>query len=208
MKSHFLRRGLIGAVLIAAHALAPAASFGGIDLNSFSFDVLTADFNASGSTPAATGTSNGIGWSLSATALWSGRTVSNGSFSFAALPLQTDNLHPSIDYTITFAQPIAKLLVALSNDNTNDSINFGLLPSLYQGVSINGTQITLNSASGGLVLFENVNSLTISNIDNNGITDGYDLAFHAVAAVPEPGSVVLMLGGLGLLVRRRLAMVR
>lgn len=206
MNLHVLRRGLVAASLTAAQALASAASFGGIELSGFSFDVQTVDYNASGGTPAATGTSNGIAWTLSATPLWSGRTVTNGSFGFAALPVSTDNLHPSGNYTISFAQPIARLLVALSNDNTSDSINFGLVPTQYQGVSLNGTQIVLNDPSGGLVLFENVNSLTISNLDNNGIADGYDLAFHAVAAVPEPGGMALMLGGLGvlgLLVQRR-----
>jgi len=212
MNLHVLRRGLIAASLTAVQALASAASFGGIELNSFSFDVLTVDYNASGGTPAATGTSNGIAWTLSATPLWSGRTVTNGSFAFAALPLTTDNLHPSGNYTISFAQPIAKLLVALSNDNTADSINFGLVPTQYQGVSLNGTQIVLNSPSGGLVLFENVNSLSIGNLNNNGLDDGYDLAFHALAAVPEPGSMTLMIaGGLGLLglrARRRSALRR
>lgn len=47
-------------------------------------------------------------------------------------------------------------------------------------------------------MFENLNCLTTSNLDRSGISDGYDLAFHAVAAVPVPGGMALMPGGPGL----------
>lgn len=59
---------------------------------------------------------------------WSGRTVSHGSFVFLGLPQATDSSHHSVDYTITFAPLVAGLLMAPSNDNTHDSIEFGLLP--------------------------------------------------------------------------------
>ncbi len=88
--------------------------------------------------------------------------------------------------------------MALSNNDTNDSIDFGLAPTDYRGVTLSGTQVTLNNPAGGLVLFENVHSFTIKNVNSNGIADGYDVAFHATSAVPEPGSVAMALAGLAI----------
>lgn len=204
-------RWVIASVAALAAGASQAASFGGIDLSSFDFDVETyVSGGGSGITGNATasGTSNGIGWSIGPTNLWSGRTTTNDSFQFSVLPGTTDNLHTSIGFTITFGQPIAKLLVALDNDNTKDSINFGVTPTQTQGLALSGTQITLSTAAGGgLALFEfaGSNTLTITHTDNNGVTDGFDLAFHAIA-VPEPGSYALMLAGLGVIaVRARAA---
>jgi hypothetical protein len=196
MRFRFLT-GVTALILgVSAHA---TPTVNGFDLSTFNFDVATynvgSDPQGIGGDATASGTSNGINWSISPTSLWSVRTTTNGSFAFSSLPLTTDNLHPSGDYTITFARPIDTLIVALSNDNTTDSINFGLVPSFLQGVTASGTQIVLNSPSGGLAWFTNVNSLSISNTNNNGITDGYDLAFHAIAAVPEPSQFLLMLTG-------------
>jgi hypothetical protein len=206
-----MRRVLAAAALLAAaHLQAHAVTIGDLDLTAFAFDVTSYDVGSSpigsGGDATASGTSGSLAWSISPTSLWSGRTTTDGSFHFAALPVATDNLHPGGDYTITFSAPVKTLLVALSNDNTNDSINFGLLPVDSSGVTMAGTQVVLNSAAGGLVLFDNVNSLTIHNVDNNGINDGYDLAFWAVAAVvPEPTSAVLLVAGLAALgwVRRK-----
>ena len=156
----------------------------------------------------ASGTSNGIGWTISETNYWTNRTVTDGTFQYAALPGKTDSLHASADYTITFSQPIASLLVALSNDNLTDSINFGILASDVSGVTMVGTQVVLNSAAGGLVLFEGINSLTVQNLNNNGVTDGYDIAFHAVSQVPIPAAAWLFgsaLFGLVAVARRRAA---
>lgn len=204
-------RWVIASVAALAAGVSQAASFGGIDLSSFDFDVETyVSGGGSGITGNATasGTSNGIGWSIGPTNLWSGWTTTNDSFQFSVLPGTTDNLHTSIGFKITFLQPIAKLLVALDNDNTTDSINFGVTPTLTQGLALSGTQITLSTAAGGgLALFEfaGSNTLTITHTDNNGVTDGFDLAFHAIA-VPEPGSYALMLAGLGVIaVRARAA---
>lgn len=182
---------LVTAIGIGCFGMAGIANAGLIsdtDLNTFSFDVTSYSWTTDQFTDAvASGTSNGVGWSIGPTSLWSGRTTTDGSFSFSALPNRTDNLHPGGNYTITFNQKVASLLVALSNDNGTDSINFGLTPSDTQGVSFSGTQAILDSAAGGLVLFENINSLTIHNVNNNGIDDGYDLAFHVVATTPDAG---------------------
>jgi opacity protein-like surface antigen len=203
--------------LIAACALAlmssvaaAAPTVNGFDLATFDFNVTTYTYTGNGTngTATASGTSNGIGWSISPTNLWNGRTTTNGTFSFASLPNKTDNLHASIGYTITFAQTVDTLIVALSNDNLLDSINFNLTPSfLYGNVANSGTQINLTNNTGGLVWFNNVNSITVTNVDNNDVMDGYDLAFHAIP-VPEPETYALMLVGLGLVgfaARRRTA---
>jgi len=193
---------LFSGAMLATSAVS-AASISDFNLNQFDFDITS--ITGANPTSIATGTSNGIGWTISPTSYWMARTVTNGSFNFAGLPVSTDNLHASGNYTITFDQTITSLLVALSNDNFADSINFGLTPSDITGnVSFAGTQAILGSASGGLVLFENINSLTIMNSNNNGILDGYDLAFHAVApsAVPIPAAAFLftpaLLGFMGL----------
>lgn len=177
-----LRLTMFSAATLFAASTVSAASISDFDLSQFNFDITS----ITGENPnaIATGTSNGIGWTISPTSYWAPRTVTNGTFNFSALPVQTDSLHASAGYTITFDQTISSLLVALSNDNLNDSINFGLVASDYSGVTFSGTQVNLNNASGGLILFENINSLTIQNLNNNNILDGYDLAFHAVAAAP------------------------
>lgn len=184
-----------------------AALINDFDLNSFDFDItqynLGSSSDGTGGDALASGTSNGIAWSMTPTSLWSNRTTTDRTFRFTALPVSTDNLHPGGDYTITFDQKIDKLLVAVSNDNTTDSINFGLTPTDTNGVTMSGTQVILNSASGGLVLFEDIQSFTIQNLNTND-DDGYDLAFHAVAAVPVPGSISLLFIGLsGLAAIRR-----
>ena len=198
-----LRNLLLGCLSTLAAAIAAPASaltIADIDLNTFSFDITTYSVGSNGSglggDATASGTSNGIAWSISPTNLWSGRTTTNGTFDFSALPNNTDNLHPSIGFTLTFAQPVSALLVALSNDNLTDSINFGLTPSDFSGMSFAGTQAVLSSAAGGLALFENVNSLTITHVNDNGVDDGFDLAFHVVSVVPVPAAVWLLGAGL------------
>jgi hypothetical protein len=189
MKTHFRR--IIAALFIFSLAVPTfAASIKDIQLKSFDFDI--SHYNPGslasgiGGDATASGTSNGIVWTITPTSLWSNRTTTNGSFRFKSLPNLTDSLHPSGDYTITFAQTIDSLLVALSNNDTNDSINFGLAPSDYLGTKFSGTQVTLNNKAGGLALFEHINSLTIHNVNNNGMTDGYDLAFHVIKVSPTP----------------------
>jgi hypothetical protein len=172
-----------------------AALISDIDLTTFDFDVTS----VVGTNPlmTAAGTSNGIGWGITPTNYWMSRTVTNATFNFSSLPILTDNLHPSGYYTITFDKTVSSLLVAVSNDNTTDSINFGLTASDFSDVTFSGTQVVLNNTAGGLILFESINSLSIQNINDNGISDGYDLAFHVVSTVPVPAAVWLF--GCGLL---------
>lgn len=194
---------------------ASALAISDIDLNSFDFDVTSYDTGSAGDGLAgdatASGTSNGVGWSISPTNLWNGRTTTNGTFSFSALPNNTDNLHASIDFELTFGTGINNLLVALSNDNCCDSVNFGIAPTETSGnISVSGTQIELTSASGGLALYTGLGNVTsLSHTNNNGLSDGFDLAFHVAedsTAVPAPGTLGLLgigLAGLGFVARRR-----
>jgi hypothetical protein len=206
---------IIAAILLCTLSCGASATpiFNGFDLADFDFDVTNYDSgtNASGigGDATASGTSNGIGWSISPTNLWSGRTTTNGTFGFdSLLPTLTDNLHVSNDFTITFDSVISNLIVALDNDNTTDSLNLGLVPIITEGLDVAGSQLSLsNGGIGGLAWFENVNSITISHMDVNAF-DGFDFAFHAQAQVPEPGTLVLLglgLAGMGMSRRKKKA---
>ena len=47
-----------------------------------------------------------------------------------------------------------------------------------------------------MTLFEHINSITISHVNNNGINDGFDFAFSAISApVLEPETLVLLGSG-------------
>ena len=190
------------------------------DLAQFDFEITSLTENGVAVTPGvnqvrtnviASGTTNGIGWTITPTAYWMLRTLDNNSFNGNILPISTDNLHPSREYTITFDQVIDTLLVALANDNTSDSIDFQMLPTDISGnLSFDGTQAVLGIPSGGIALFENISSMTITNVESN-FRDGYDLAFWApstVSAVPVPAAVWLfgtaLLGFIGISRRRNL----
>lgn len=182
-----------------------AGIFAGLDTADFDFDITSYNpgtGNGTSGDSSASGTSNGIGWSIGPTNLFTGRTVTNGTFNFTnggsnILGQSTDSLHTSSDFTIVFDQMIAVLYVALSNDNTNDSINFGISPDAVQGISVSGTQLLLSSpAQAGLAKFTNINSLSITHINTNFL-DGFDLAFHAQAKdVTAPSALVFLVLGM------------
>ena len=182
--------------------LADLAPITVINPSSFNFNVIQYNYTGSGTNGLAyaSGTSNGIGWSISDTNLWSGLTTTDPTFSFSALPIKTDNLHPSIDFTIKFDSILDGLLVVLSNDNLTDSINFGRAPTSFSGITRDGTQIVLdNNLVGGWALFTNLGSDKVIHVNTNGVpADGFNLAFHAFpkSAVPIPGAALLLGSGL------------
>ncbi len=164
MKRNILTFLTTGLFLFSMVGFGSATSISSFDLSAFDFDITSyyytpvsrgLDRNA-----IASGTSNGIGWTISPTNIYSGLTKINGTFQFDSLPITTDTLHVSYDFTITFDEIVDELLVALDNDNLQDSANFGLTPVEYTGLTLSGTQLALTvPARGGLALFKNVNSL-------------------------------------------------
>ncbi len=186
---------LLGMLLFSVSANA-SLSINDIDLNNLSFEV----DNLNSST-LVTGTSNGIGY-----------TLSTGGFSiphsniiemqpYNDLPNNYDDLHLSKDFTITFDQEIDFLLVALANDNnTGDGPNFGFYPSDTVDVFVSGSQISITDIGGALVLYDFTSPITSITHTNTNVLDGFDVSFFAgVSPVPEPSSYALMLGGLGMI---------
>lgn len=174
--------------------------------NTFDFNVTTINYNANqnGYAHYIEGNSNGVNWDMYANSLWNARTYTNDRFNYASSGVYgIDSLHPGADFKIEFDRPIGSLLVLLSNDNLADSINFGNHYTVGDSSGITydnlSGQVTLNSASGGWILFNDIQSNTIFHTNNNGINDGFDMAFHVVSTVPEPSTLGLMFGGLGLI---------
>ena len=87
-------------------------------------------------------------------------------------------------------------MISENRPDRNQAYHYHYSASDFSGVTFSATQVVLNNAAGGLILFENINSLSIQNINDNGVTDGYDLAFHVVSTVPVPAAVWLFGSGL------------
>ncbi len=194
---------IIAALPLLFTSLSNAGVISDYDLSQFDFEITsisggTLAQNGALSNGTLEGTSGGTNWTINDVNTWMNRTKTDNSFSFNGLPISTDVFHASADFTINFDRKIDTLIVALSNDNLNDSINFQHTPSDFFGMSFLGTQATLNNSSGGLALFENIDSFSLSHINNNNILDGFDVAFWIIPAttVPEPSILALM--GLGL----------
>jgi hypothetical protein len=202
-------RCVLFAILILFYALdSRALDIASIDLNNFDFDVqiynLGSDPDGLGDDATASGTSNGIAWSIGPTDIYEDFTTTDESFVFSSLPNPTDNLHVSMDFTITFQSPVQNLLIVLSNNNCCDAVDFGYVPTEIAGdITNSGSQILLTSESGGLALFTGLgNVVSISHIDSNGY-DGFDIAFYA-NPIPEPNTALLLgIGMMGLGMKRR-----
>lgn len=184
-----------------------------LDLSSLSFEV---DGPLPSDPTAATGTSNGIGFTLTMMsphtfyAAFSNTTNVQG---YNDLPGSYDDLHLGHSFTISFATPIEALLVALANDNaTGAGPDFGLTPVDSTGITVTGTQLAINDIGGSLVLFEFATPVTSLShtewlVNGQPPLDGWDTSFFAYAAesaVPVPATIALF--GLGLLLlgwRRR-----
>jgi hypothetical protein len=168
------------AVCLLTTPRASADTIGDYNLAAFNFAV-TAYTTGGGSgitgQATASGTSNGIGWSIGPTNIWSGRTNTTGTFSFSSLPVLTDNLHVRSAFTVTFDRrsPPCSSRSATTTTPRRDQLQRpgGSLGAL----SVSGTQVRTSPMGGSCVA--NINALTVTHVDN-GQTDGFDFAFHAV----------------------------
>jgi hypothetical protein len=171
-----------------------------LDLSALSFETIyAADTNFPTS---ASGTSNGVGYSVSGTfyAPFSNMTSSQ---SFNDLPGRYDDIHAGGDFTITFDTPIDALLVALGNDNsTGDGPDFGLTPADSTGITVSGTKLSIVDINGALALLQFASPISSLTHTNDSQTDGFDMAFFAYESdqgngqVPLPTTLALL--GLGL----------
>ena len=63
----------------------------------------------------ATGTSNGVGWTIEANFIFKPYTNMSGGRSFNDLPGSYDDVHVGSDFTITFDRDVTSVLIALGN---------------------------------------------------------------------------------------------
>lgn len=200
--------------LVAALFAAPASALtiNDLDLTAQSFDsapdASTAFIRGGLSLfTAATGVSNGIGFSLTAAGI---RADMSGPQTFNDMPAGNsfNDLHVAFDWTVTFDQAISSLLIAVANDNTPPSdvgVDLGLLATDSLDMLLGGTEYQIVDGGGGLLYYEfstPITTLTATSGTVNWPNEAYDLAFFAnpaPAPIPLPASSLALLSGLGIL---------
>lgn len=154
-----------------------------LDLSKLTFDVKTFKNDVATGKVVATGTSNGIGWTVVANSMYKPLTNMKGHASFNDLPGHYDDLHVGSDFTITFEKPVISVLMALANDNdTGDGPNFKeLSPTDFVDADNpgGGTQVRIKDRHGALFYYYDINGTSLSHVNDNNINDGFDLAFFA-----------------------------
>ncbi|KMW57114.1 Von Willebrand factor type A domain protein [Candidatus Rhodobacter oscarellae] len=157
-----------------------------LDLDSLSFDVITLGNDAATGKTVASGTSNGVGWTVVANSIYAPLTNQKGGARFNDLPGNYDDLHVGSDFTITFDRPVTSMLVVLGNDNdTGDGPNFQELAPIDFVDAANpdgGTQVRIDDPGGALFYYKDINITTMTHVNDNGIGDGWDLAFFVFPA--------------------------
>lgn len=169
-----------------------------LDLNSQTFTV------DSMTTTSATGSSNGISYSLSSAGYYLPFSNMTESQRYNDMPgIGYDDLHLGNDFMVTFNQQIDYLLVALANDNnTGDGINLvGATLADTKDISVTATHLRIDDIRGALVLYEFAAPTSSISHLNIGLLDGFDVSFFAGtnASVPEPSILWLLGSGVALL---------
>lgn len=157
-----------------------------LDLQNLSFDVQEFRVDKALGKTIAKGTSNGVGWTVTANSIFRPYTNMNGGARFNDLPGNYDDLHVGSDFTIGFDRPVTSMLVVLANDNdTGDGPNFQeLAPRDFVDASNpdGGTQVRIDDKGGALFYYYDINITTLTHVNDNGINDGWDLAFFVFPA--------------------------
>lgn len=152
-----------------------------LNLDSLSFDVQEFNVDADSGKTIAKGTSNGVKWTVTANSIFKSYTNMEGGATFNDLPGIYDDLHVGSDFTIVFEQPVTSMLVVLANDNdTGDGPNFQeLAPVDFVDASNpdGGTQVRIEDKGGALFYYYDINTTSLTHVNDNGINDGWDLAF-------------------------------
>ena len=192
---------VLGFACLCASFSINALNISDLDLTALSFEI-----DSFADNPMIPGTSNGIPFEfLAASPVFVPFSNLIGSQDYG-LPNTFDDMHAGSSFTITFAEPISKLLVALANDNiTGDGPDFGLIPADSSGITIggaSGTRLGISETTGALALFEFATPVSVVTHTNDAVNDGWDLSFFAYP-VPIPPSIVLFAPALWALSRRR-----